>query len=367
MKIPFGNLQRQYQLYRNQVDNAIQSVLDSGWFVLGKKVEEFEYQFALYCGAKYAVGVASGTEAIQLALMAVGVKSGDEVITVTNTCVPTVSGIYPTGATIVLCDVDERSFTMSSDDLEKKVTSQTKVILPVHLYGQSAQLDEIYSIAEKDGIIVIEDAAQAHGTEYNEKRIGSISLMTCFSFYPSKNLGCYGDGGAITTNDKKTYERLLQLRNYGQEKRYYHSIKGINSRLDELQASILTSKMPFLDEWNERRRIIANIYRTKIIHPDIIHPKEMEWGKHVYHLYVIQVRERDKFQNFLSEHGIGTMIHYPVPVHLQESYKNLGYQQKDFPVAEHLARKIISLPIYPELTEDEVNYVCDIVNNYTSV
>jgi len=364
MKIPFGNLKRQYEKYKSELDMALQSVLDSGWFVLGKIVEKFEHEFAGYCGVDYAVGLGSGTEALHLALTAVGIGPGDEVITAANTCIPTVSAISFCSATPVLTDVDPISFNMSIDDLIQKITCRTKAIMPVHLYGQSADLDPILEIANTRGIPVIEDAAQAHGTKYKGKRIGGISLLTCFSFYPSKNLACFGDGGCVTTNSSFLAERLRLLRNYGQRQRFYHSIKGFNSRLDEMQAAILCAKLPHLEKWNTRRREIADMYKKDIHNQCVLHPTEMIYGRHVYHLYVIRVKNRKAFQSFLHGHGIETSIHYPVPVHLQECYIDLRNKKGDFPVTENLAEEIVSIPIYPELTNEEIKYVCQIINEF---
>jgi len=364
IKIPFGDLRRQYLQNKIEFDKCFQTVLDSGWFVLGKQLELFEEEFARYCGAGYAVGVGSGTEALHLALVALGVGRGDEVITVANTCVPTVSAISLSNATPVLTDVIEASFTMNAEDLKRRITRRTKVIIPVHLYGQSAHLDEIRRVAESNGIHIVEDAAQAHGTEYKGKKIGSSESLTCFSFYPSKNLGCFGDGGCITTNDGQIASKLKMLRNYGQRERYYHCMKGFNSRLDEIQAALLSVKLRHLDDWNNRRRSIARMYANNITNPLVIHPQEMGYGRHIYHLYVIRVKRRNAFQTFLHEQGIATMIHYPVPIHLQESYQDLGYKRGDFPISEALAKEIVSLPMYPELTDEEILYICDVINHF---
>jgi dTDP-4-amino-4,6-dideoxygalactose transaminase len=364
MNILFGDLKRQYASIKPEIDSAVAETLAGGWYVLGEGVRSFEKAFAEYCGARSAVGVGSGTEALHLALSAFGVGSGDEVVTVANTCVPTVSAISVTGARIVLTDVDPTSCTMEYHDLERKVTPRTKAIIPVHLYGQSADLDPIHAIARKRGIPVIEDAAQAHGSEYNGRRIGSLSDLTCFSFYPSKNLGAFGDGGAVTANDEGLVQRLRMLRNYGEEKRYHHVIRGFNSRLDELQASVLRVKLAHLDAWNARRREIAEAYRTLIRNPLVSHPEEKTYGKHNYHLYVVRVCRRDDFQAYLASRGIGTFIHYPIPVHLQEAYADLGYAAGEFPVTELLAQQIVSLPMYPELTADEIRYVAETVNSF---
>ncbi len=363
MRVPFGELGRQYAALRNEIDAAIKAVLERGWFVLGKEVEEFEREFAQAIGVRHAVGVASGTEAIQLALMAFGIGSGHQVITAANTCVPTVSGITAAGATPILVDVDEASFNLNPSEIESAITATTKAILPVHLYGQAADMDAILEVAARHSIPVIEDAAQAHGATYQGRKLGSLGAAACFSFYPSKNLGAYGDGGAVVTNDDGVAEALRRLRNYGQERRYYHSGKGINSRLDEIQAAILRVKLPFLDDWNARRRHIALRYHQEINHPKILKPQEVFVGCN-YHLYVIRCRQRDLLHRYLAQLGVTTLIHYPVPIHLQTAYEDLSMQKGDYPVAERLASEILSLPIFPELSDEEVSYVAQCINQF---
>ncbi|MEW6129800.1 MAG: DegT/DnrJ/EryC1/StrS family aminotransferase [Acidobacteriota bacterium] len=364
MQIPFGDLRRQYLSMREEIDSAVRRVHERGWFILGTEGEQFEKAFANYIGVNHAVGVGSGTEAIHLALRAVGVQPGDEVITVANTCVPTISGIWMSGATPVLIDVSEKSFNLDPQKLETTITEKTKAILPVHLYGQSVDLDPILEIARAYKIKVIEDAAQAHGATYKGRKLGAIGDAAAFSFYPSKNLGANGDGGAITTDDEEIAHRIIQLRNYGQEKRYYHSTKGTNSRLDEIQAAILSAKLLHLDSWNKRRSEIAEIYHRQIHNPLIIKPAVMDYGSHNFHLYVIRCAGRERLQNYLNECGIQTLIHYPIPVHLQKAYSDLQKQEGDFPVAEQLAGEILSLPIFPELTDKEARYVVDCINAF---
>jgi dTDP-4-amino-4,6-dideoxygalactose transaminase len=364
MEIHFGDLRRQYLAIKDEIDQAVRETLQSGWFVLGRKVEEFEKAFAEYCGARFVVGVGSGTEGLHLALMVLEVGRGDEVITVANTCMPTVSAISLCGATVVLADVDQSSFTMDYHELERRISQRTRVIMPVHLYGQSADLEPIGAIAKKHGVAVVEDAAQAHGTEYHGKRIGSHGTLTCFSFYPSKNLGAFGDGGAVATDDEMFAEKLRMLRNYGQRDRYHHTIKGLNSRLDELQAAILNKKLKHLDAWNARRREIAQMYADQIKNQAVLLPLEQSYGKHVYHMYVVRVQRREEFQAFLASRGIETLIHYPIPVHLQESYRDLGYSEGDFPITETVAKEVVSLPIYPELTDKEVLHVSNVINEF---
>ncbi|RMF22442.1 MAG: DegT/DnrJ/EryC1/StrS family aminotransferase [Cyanobacteria bacterium J083] len=324
---------------------------------MGKQVEKFEAEFAQYCGAKYAVGVGSGTEAIHIALLAAGVKAGDEVITVANTCVPTLSAISFVGAKPILVDIDEKTFTIKPELIESRISSKTKAIVPVNLYGQCADLNPILALASKYNLRVIEDCAQAHGAMYHGKMAGTMGDAGAFSFYPSKNLGALGDGGLIVTNNQALAETAVKLRNYGQEKRYYHSIKGFNSRLDELQAAILSCKLAYLDKWNDRRREIAQIYQQAFTQVGINCPTQAQQRHHVYHLYVIRVPAREKFQQLLADRGIVTIIHYPVPIHRQQAYSECQNQSEYLACTEKLASEIVSLPLYPELTEAEINYV----------
>ena len=362
MQIPFGDLKRQYQNLRETIDVATREVYESGWFVLGKQVQNFEVEFAKYCGAKYGVGVGSGTEALHLALIACGIGAGDEVITVANTCVPTIAAISFAGAEPVFVDIDATTFTIDPALIEERITAKTKAIIPVHLYGQCADMDAILAIAKKHNLFVIEDCAQAHGAMYKGRKAGTMGDMGAFSFYPSKNLGALGDGGLVLTNDESLAQKVTKLRNYGQEKRYYHSIKGFNSRLDELQAAILTVKLPYLDSWNNRRREIANRYNAAFAPLGLTCPVEIGDRYHVYHLYVLRVPQRDRFQHLLATAGINTMIHYPVPVHLQESYQEYQNQSYYLSTTENLAHEIVSLPIYPELMDLEVDYIIDRVS-----
>jgi len=364
INIPFGDLKRHYASMKAEIDDAIARTLTSGMFILGSRLEEFENRFSDYCDSRFCVGVGSGTEALHLALKALDIGPGDEVITVANTCVPTVSAISSVMAQIVLTDVDDMSMTMDHHDLRRKITSKTKAIIPVHLYGQAADLDAIHQIASDNGLYVVEDAAQAHGTKYRGKRIGSLSTLSCFSFYPSKNLGAFGDGGAVTTNDEGLAAKLRMIRNYGQRVRYHHDLKGINSRLDELQAAILTVKLARLDSLNARRREIAVRYAKGIINPLIRLPKEMEYGVHNYHLYVVRTSEREALQTHLERCGVGTIIHYPVPIHLQRAYADLGNRAGDFPVTEALSKEVVSLPLFPELTEREIDHIIQAVNRF---
>ncbi len=364
MNIPFGNLHRQYKKYKSEIDKAVQSVLDSGYFILGENVKKFEIEFSDYCGVKYGIGVGSGTEALHLALIASGVGSGDEVITVANTAIPTISAISFAGATPVFVDIDENSFNINEDLIEEKITGRTRAILPVHLYGNPCKMDKILDIADKYDLKVIEDCAQSHGAEYKGKAVGSFGDTGCFSFYPSKNLGAYGDGGIIVTGSKELNDRLRLLRNYGQEKRYYSIIKGFNSRLDEIQASILRAKLKRLDSWNKTRTAIAEKYSQNFLDLPVACPQAGPDSMHVFHLYVIRVKNRKKFMDYLDINGISTLIHYPVPIHLQPSYKELKIEEGSLPVTEKVSKEIVSIPIYPELEDKEIDCIIERVREY---
>jgi dTDP-4-amino-4,6-dideoxygalactose transaminase len=336
---------------------AVQRVLDGGRFVFGEEVERFEAEFASYCGAAFAVGVASGTDALTLALAAVGIGPGDEVITAANTCVPTIVGIESAGAKPVLVDCDERTFTLDPELIEQALTSRTRAIVPVHLYGQCADLDAILTVASERGLKVVEDCAQAHGAEYHGRRAGSIGSAGAFSFYPTKNLGALGDAGAVVTNDPEVAERVRLLRNYGERERFEHVLRGRNSRLDTLQAALLRTKLPYLNGWNERRRSLAARYTAALEGTGIVTPVEAAGLRHVYHLYVIRTLARDAFRAALAERGVGTAVHYPRPVHLQPAYRQLVLHVGSLTTSERLAGEIISLPLYPELTEEEAEHV----------
>ena len=362
--IPISDLSRQYGSIRREAEKAISGVFRDSWFILGKQVENFENEFADYVGVKHAVGVGSGTEALHLALVAAGVKSGDEVITVPNTAVFTVSAITFAGAKPVFVDIDEDYYLMDPDKLEKAITRKTKAIIPVHLYGQCADMGRIMRIARKHGVAVIEDACQAHGAEYKGRKAGSIGDLGAFSFYPSKNLGCYGDGGMVVTNNASMAHKLKMLRNGGQIKRYYHEIKGFNSRLDEIQAAVLRVKLKHLDRWNDMRKKNARMYDELITNRRIVKPRKAPWGCQVYHLYVIRTPDRDGLARHLQKKGIQTLIHYPVPVHMQKAYSDLKLKRGRFKTAEACAREILSLPMFPELQVKEIRAVCKALNDY---
>lgn len=362
----------EYNLLKAEIDSAISRVLKSGWFILGNEVFEFEKSFADYCGTKFCIGVASGTEALALALMASEVGYDDIVITVPNTAVPTVSAISMSGAKPIFVDVNKEAMLMDPDalrtllkNLKHDVMRRVKAVMPVHLYGVPCSMDDIVKAAKEFGLKVIEDCAQAHGAMFAGRKTGSFGDTGCFSFYPSKNLGCYGDGGAIVTDNEYLYNRMLKLRNYGQEKRYHHIIKGINSRLDELQAAILRVKLGYLDLWNNRRREIAESYKKGLSgYPVNFQLVPGDNYHHVYHQIVISCDKRDDLIDYLTKRGIQTLIHYPIPVHLQEAYGDLGYKEGDFPTAEYLCKKILSLPVYPQLTTEEVDVVIQAIKEF---
>ncbi|MBW2121011.1 MAG: DegT/DnrJ/EryC1/StrS family aminotransferase, partial [Deltaproteobacteria bacterium] len=347
MAVPFLDLKRQYEAIEEEIEGAARRVFKSGWFVLGEELERFEEEFARYCNAKHCIGVGSGTEAIHLALLALNIGEGDEVITVANTFIATALAVQYTGARPVFVDIKPGSYHMDPHRIEEKITGRTKAIVSVHLYGQAAEIDEIVRVGAEHGLRVVEDACQAHGTRYQGRMVGTFGDAGCFSFYPGKNLGAYGDGGAVITDDDALAEKLRLLRNYGQREKYVHVIKGLNSRLDELQAAILRAKLKYLDLWNERRRKISAQYHRLLYGTDLVLP-EMDEGS-AWHIYAVRTRERDRLQEYLKEKGITTLIHYPTPIHLQQSFRDRGYREGDLPVTEEYGKELLSLPIYPEL------------------
>jgi dTDP-4-amino-4,6-dideoxygalactose transaminase len=364
LTIPLVDLKRQYASIKQEIGESIDRVLESSNFILGAEVDKFEKEFAAFCRAKYAVGVSSGTNALSLALSALDIKQGDEVITTPNTFIATAAAISHVGARPVFVDVSPDTYNMDSTQLEKTITGRTRAIIPVHLYGHPAEMDAVRQVAQKHNLKVIEDACQAHGAEYRGQRVGAMGDMSAFSFYPGKNLGAYGDGGAAVTDNRELAEKVRLLRNHGSPKKYYHEIIGYNARFDEIQAAILRVKLRFLDDWNTKRRMNATIYAEYLKDLAdrglVIIPKEKDVVKHVYHLYVIQVEEgvRDRLIQHLNSRGIGAQIHYPIPIHLQKAYSPLGYKQGSFPVAEGLAKRIVSLPMFPELERRDIEYVC---------
>ena len=343
--------------HKEEIDSAITRVMESGHYILGQEVGAFEKEFAAYIGVRFGIGVSSGTDALHLALWACGIGPGDEVITVSHTAVATVVAIDLCGAKPVLIDIDPFTFVMDTDQIEQAITSRTKAILPVHLYGYVADMKSILSIAHSYGLRVIEDCAQSHGATYGSRKSGAWGDIAAFSFYPTKNLGAFGDGGIVVTSDEELAERVRLLREYGWQQRYVSETSGLNSRLDELQAAVLRVKLKYLDQWNEERRRKALIYMKLLEGSEVICPIERKPVRHVYHLYVIRTKKRDFLQAFLRENGIGTLIHYPVPIHLQNAYKNLGYRKGDLPMTEQYSREILSLPFFPEMTEVEIKEV----------
>jgi dTDP-4-amino-4,6-dideoxygalactose transaminase len=359
--IPFLDLRTQYLNIQEEIDRAISKVLESSQFILGGEVAAFETEFASYCGARYGIGVNSGTSALHLGLLAAGIGPGDEVITVPFTFVATVAAIVYTGARPVLVDIDPRSYTMKVDQIEGKITERTKAILPVHLYGQAADMDPISEIAGRHNLLVIEDAAQAHGAEYKGRRVGGIGHLGCFSFYPGKNLGAYGEGGMVVTNSPEINHQVRLLRDWGQEKKYAHVIKGYNNRLEGLQGAVLRVKLRHLEAWTEARRTHADAYRQGLQAGGLQPPEEMPYARHVYHVFTVRSCQRDLLQEKLTAKGIQTGIHYPVPVHLQKAYSDLGYGAGDFPDSETAAKEVLSLPLFPEMKRDQIEFVCKVL------
>lgn len=355
--VPFVDLRTQYLSIKAEIDTAVLNVFDSTQFVLGKEVAAFEELFAAYTQTSHVMGVNTGTSALHLSLLAAGIGKGDEVITTPFTFIATVSAIDYTGATPVFVDIDPVSFTIDPAKIEAAITPRTKAILPVHLYGQPADMDPIMEIAKRHGLVVIEDAAQAHGAEYKGRRVGSIGDLGCFSFYPGKNLGAYGEGGAVTTNNPEFARTVRMLRDWGAERRYYHDLKGFNYRLEGVQGAVLKVKMKYIEGWTEARRTVAVRYDQALAGSGIPTPHAAADRRHVYHIYAIRDAQRDALQTYLHDHGVSTGIHYPIPVHLQGAFAELGHKEGDFPQSEAAAREVLSLPMYPELPPDQQDIV----------
>ena len=374
MNVPFLDLKAQYQQIRDEIDRAVTEVISEQHFILGPKVEALEEAIAAYSSARYGIGVASGSDALTLSLMAVGVGAGDTVITTSFTFFSTAGSISKVGATPVFVDIDPRTYNLDPTRIQERITPQTKAIIPVHLFGQSADMELIKETAHSNGLWIIEDAAQAIGSDYIKnsvppQRVGSIGDLGCFSFYPSKNLGGFGDGGMVTTNDDELAERLRLLRVHGASSKYYYQYIGINSRLDALQAAILLVKFRYLEEWTAKRLKNAAYYDQlfdEIRHQElgIEIPYVQHNNRHIYNQYVIRVPKRDKLREFLAQEGVGTDVYYPLPLHLQECYQDLGYAKGDFPHAEQAARETLALPIYPELTPEQQEYVVSKIEEF---
>ncbi len=360
MNVPFVDLAAQHQSIRSELDAAISAVIDRGDFILGEAVERFESEFAEYIGVRHAVGVGTGLDALQLALRVHGIGPGDEVITPANTFIATVLAIIAAGARPVLVEAEPDTHNISPDAVRAAITRRTRAIVPVHLYGQPCDIEAILEIAGRHNLVVVEDAAQAHGARRNGRRAGSFGHAAGFSFYPSKNLGAFGDGGIVATNDDAVAQKIRMIRNYGQRQKYQHAIAGGNTRLDTIHAAALRIKLPYLDEWNSRRRAHAAAYDERL-RGHVRTPAVASGVEHVYHLYVIEVEERDGVQRRLAENGVQTGIHYPIPVHLQEACAGLGYRAGDFPVSEAAAARILSLPMYAELSAAQIEHVCNVV------
>jgi dTDP-4-amino-4,6-dideoxygalactose transaminase len=361
--IPFLDLQAQYASIKTDIQAAVNKVFETGQFVLGDEVAAFESEFAHYVGADQGIAVNTGTSALHLALLAAGVGPGDEVITVPFTFVATVAAIGYTGARPVFVDIDPRSLTMDVAKLEAAITPRTKAVVPVHLYGQPADMDPLLAIARKHGLIVIEDACQAHGAEYNGRRVGSLGDLGCFSFYPGKNLGACGEGGIVVTSNPKYAETVRMLRDWGQSKKYHHVLRGFNYRMEGLQGAILRVKLRHLDAWTDQRRSRAAEYNRFLRESDVERPQEMPYARHVYHIYAVRTSDRVELMRTLQSHGVQSGIHYPIPVHLQEAWRDLGYVAGDFPHSERAANEVLSLPMYPELSNIQVEFVSAAVHH----
>lgn len=357
MKVKFVDLSAQHKTLETEIKEVFNRVLSNCSFVLGPEVDKFERAFASYCGVAHCIAVSNGTAALQLVLQALGVGPGDEVITVAHTFIATAEAINAAGARPVFVDIDAASYTMDPAKLEAVITPRTKAIIPVHLYGQPADMDAINAIAARYNVPVIEDSCQAHGARYKGRRAGSLGRAACFSFYPSKNLGACGEGGAITTDDAELANRVRMLRDHGSVKKYEHDFPAYNLRLEGLQGGILAVKLPHLDGWNDKRRALAKRYDELFRSSKVITPKQMPYVEHVYHLYVVVVEEREELRKALSEQGIENGLHYPIPLHLQKAYASLGYKEGDFPVSEYVASKHVSLPMYAELPLEHVDRV----------
>lgn len=368
MKVPFLDLKAHHAPLIDKFDRAIHEVIESSAFAGGPFVERFEEEFAAFCDSSCAIGVGNGTDALWLTLLALGIGEGDEVITVPNTFIATAEAITYCKARPVFVDVDEETFTMNPAELEGSITERTKAIIPVHLFGQPADMDPILQFARKYGLFVIEDAAQAHGAEYKGRKAGTMGDAGCFSFYPGKNLGAFGEAGAVVTNDPELRKQIQMLRDHGQLRKYHHTMMGWNCRMDGIQATVLSIKLRHLYEGNSLRRKHALEYNQAFSEIDgVITPSEAKYARHVYHVYAIRVQERDEIRRHLQEKGVGTAVHYPVPIHLQEACLNLGYNEGAFPIAESLAEQFLSLPMFPELTEEQIEYVASCVSEAVSV
>jgi len=361
VSVPFVDLKQQYTSIKSEVDAAIARVIENTSFILGPEVRAFEATFAEYVGARACIAVNSGTAALQLTLMAAGIGAGDEVIVPSFTFFATAEAVSVLGATPVFVDVDPVSYTVTAAAIERAITPRTRALIPVHLYGQAADLDPILELAKKHHLHVIEDAAQAHGAEYKRKRVGALGRAGCFSFYPSKNLGAYGEAGAVVTNDEELAKRLRLLRDHGSTSKYAHAIVGYNFRMEEIQAAVLNVKLRHLNDWNDARRARAARYNALLSSAGLVLPAEMDYARHVYHVYAVQSQNRDELQKRLTAAGVQTGVHYPIPIHLQPAYASLGYKGGELPVTENLAERALSLPMFPELSDEQIGRVAEVL------
>jgi dTDP-4-amino-4,6-dideoxygalactose transaminase len=362
--IPFINLKKEPKEVDEKITQVIKEVIENKMFVMGNELLKFEENFSKYIGTQYGVGVNSGSDALFLSLKALGIVKGDEIITVSHTFISTVDAIVRNQAVPVFVDIDPETYCIDTELIEEKITKKTKAIIPVHLYGYPADMDAIIEIADNHGLIVVEDACQAHGALYKNKKVGSIGDVGCFSFYPTKNLGAYGDGGIVVSNNEELINKMRMLRNYGQNNKYYHECSGFNSRLDEIQAAILREKLKYLDDFNKKRRKIATIYNKLLKNHDLLLPVEKNYLKHVYHLYVIKYKKRDLLKKSLDINGIQTQIHYPIPIHKQNAYSK--FTRTKLPITEKICQEIISLPMHPWLERDEIIKITEVITDAIS-
>ena len=364
IRIPFASFEAMHNELQVEIQRGIEEVVKSNWFIRGEHVEKFEEAFAEYCGTKYCVGCGNGLDALYLLLRAYDIGEGDEVIVPSNTFIATALAVTYTGAMPVLVEPDIRTYTLDVSLVKAKITNKTKAIIAVHLYGQTADMDEIKGIAQKYGLVVIEDAAQAHGAAYKGRKAGNLGNAAGFSFYPGKNLGAMGDAGAVTTNDRKIAEKVRALANYGSDYKYHHIYAGNNSRLDEMQAAILLAKLQNLDKWNTYRQKVADQYLERIKNRKVLLPSAKKDRNHVWHIFALRIKERDDFEKYLNSRGIGTTVHYPIPIHLQDAYKYLNLKKGMLPIAEEISDTEISIPMYYGISDEEMNYMIDIINQY---
>ena len=359
MEIKAFNIEQDHIEIKGEILKAFELALSSGEYILGQRVRGFEEAYAKYIGTRYAIGVGSGTDALRIGGLAAGLKPGDKIVTTPNTYISTVMSLTIHGIIPVFCDIEPGTYNMDPKRLEDiiKQDKDIRLCIPVHLYGQPCRMDEILDVCRRYNVMVMEDACQAHGALYQDRVVGALGDLAVFSFYPTKNLGCYGDGGIIVTDSEEIFKKAVMLRSYGQEAKHIHVTEGFNSRLDEVQAAILEVKLKYLDNWNKKRRHLAWLYRRELLDAPVVLPTDAPWAYHVYHLFVIRARQRDELMRYLAERGVTTLIHYPIPIHLQEVYEHLCYRQGAFPEAEAATREILSLPMYPSLREDEVLYI----------